>query len=1422
MSLGRLARTTGAALALLVLFPVACAAGVLLHVNTPTGRDLVMRQVNALFASSFRGHLVIRGVGHVGPSGVSGVNVTLDDAEGRRIAAAQGARAEISAPALARSALLDRSHPVQIDVRAASIESAELAIDDTQDGELRLGSAFQPLHPSPPPEAGAPPGRGLQLSLRRVWVKHTVVHEALPGAPAREVIVDDLDAAIDVRPQAIELGLAGARVGVPDLVEDQGLAGTLRGHVVFPSASGESMDVRVDWDGSLGGARQTLFFTMTRDVLVARCDADLPPVDARALWPASGLDSPAHLHLEASGPLAHLDVAARAAAGEASLDLDGHLRVGPHLGGDLTVRGRGIDPRAFVPGAPRARIDLAAWASVAGDATASLAAHLHADVERLQRPPVSVGHATVDARAWGRLDDPRFAIAVDAGDVAAGSSRFDRLVAETDVALTRGLTLLRPRARIETSGLQPSVRAERVELRDGGVTVDGARVEGLGAPLTARVEASPQNISIRAKSDGIDLPSVARLAHLESTLRAGRLALDSDLRLSGARATGRLQVQASGVDLDGGHGLSGRVDLTFGGRTFKGEAHVDAPGVGRLDATAPEIRLDGSGPLRESGWRMASGEVDVDARVDLARLAAMVPADRMPVSDARGTVTVRARAQRDGATDLIPALSVQVTTQGLGFEPRTQLALDMQGHWIHPAAPWRFEGVDIAAEGTLDGGSAAAHLAVDLRDVRGLLAHVDAATLRLPCEELFHDPGRFETRLLGTDARVAIDVPERKLQELPAFLAPRSVTGRARVRVRFTGTARRPTIDVGATLGRAGFAGAKLASPVDLVLSGHYDGRTGTVNVSTSGDRRMLTLDANLQAAAADLIRAGSRAPWKLGARAHLDAFPLQTIGALDDRGIAGQASGDVSLADLHDDARVRADLRVDALSVGSVSYRSAEISLTADGHAVDARARVEPEDGFGEIRAHAAASWGAAVAPTLDPTQPLRLTLASHNLRIAGLAPLVEGTLEELDGRLDASARAELDPRSRTARLDGTLALTRGTVEAEVGGGELHDVTADVKFSPDGTIALEKLTASGARGRLQAVGSARMQGLALRAAHVTLTIPSAIPVTASGVEIGDVDGRIDLTASATPAGTRLAVDVPRLGVKLPEGATGNPESLSDMKNVRVGVHRAGTSEFVLVPLDPPKQTAQKSPGESARGGAAVTARLHDVHVVKGTQLQADLSGNVQTKGSSVTGQIRLSRGGKLQVQGRTFTIDSGTVSFVGDPGNPQVVVKARWRAPDGTAVVASFDGPLKSGKVTLSSEPPMPRDDIVQLLLFGSADGKQAQTPGASTENTAIATAGGEAAQPLNHMLGQLGLGAVTTKIDTSQAANPKPEVEVQIARDVSVQLAVVLGQPLPGVNPDRTLVTLDWRFMTRWSLTTTVGDAGSTIFDLLWEKRY
>jgi hypothetical protein len=130
---------------------------------------------------------------------------------------------------------------------------------------------------------------------------------------------------------------------------------------------------------------------------------------------------------------------------------------------------------------------------------------------------------------------------------------------------------------------------------------------------------------------------------------------------------------------------------------------------------------------------------------------------------------------------------------------------------------------------------------------------------------------------------------------------------------------------------------------------------------------------------------------------------------------------------------------------------------------------------------------------------------------------------------------------------MSGTVSLSRGLIEASAGGGELHDVAASVRFNPDGTIIVDRLSASGLTGRLEGSASARFDGTRFQSARAIILIPkrSAIPVTANGAEMGNVDGRIEVTANASPDGraTTLAVQIPRLHVALPEGTSSDVQS---------------------------------------------------------------------------------------------------------------------------------------------------------------------------------------------------------------------------------------------------------------------------------------
>ena len=286
---------------------------------------------------------------------------------------------------------------------------------------------------------------------------------------------------------------------------------------------------------------------------------------------------------------------------------------------------------------------------------------------------------------------------------------------------------------------------------------------------------------------------------------------------------------------------------------------------------------------------------------------------------------------------------------------------------------------------------------------------------------------------------------------------------------------------------------------------------------------------------------------------------------------------------------------------------------------------------------------------------------------------------------------------------------------------------------------------------------------------------------------------------------------------------------LGEIESVRVGVERNG--EFVPVQLDPDKPETKSANVTPMK----IAVKLgSDVQIVRGSDLDAHIDGSPTiTIGNEarVSGMVRIARG-TIDVQGKPFTIENGTVAFVGDDAsNPQVSLTAWWPAPDGSRVFADFVGPLRTAKLTLRSEPAHTKNEILALILFGASD-EQASTSSAGMSaaqgNTAAGAAGGAATGPVNKALGGVNkvldnfglVGGLVTKIDTS-SSTPRPEVEFQIARDIAVQIALVLGTPPLGSNPDTTLVTLKWRFLRKFQLETMVGDAGTTIMDLVWQHR-
>ena len=401
---------------------------------------------------------------------------------------------------------------------------------------------------------------------------------------------------------------------------------------------------------------------------------------------------------------------------------------------------------------------------------------------------------------------------------------------------------------------------------------------------------------------------------------------------------------------------------------------------------------------------------------------------------------------------------------------------------------------------------------------------------------------------------------------------------------------------------------------------------------------------------------------------------------------------------------------------------------------------------------------------------------------------------------------------------------LEDGVAQVAAVGQRFDRIKARLTLEP-GKAKLEQLSARATSGQLDVTGEARFAGLELTSAegHVRMSKSDKVALSVSGTEVGEMYGAVDvrLTPNPTTHENLLKVDVPNLHVGVTDTGSQDLQDLEPAKGVRVGVHRV-QGGFVTLPLQPLKDS------DPAKNDHPMVVEVHlgSIELERGDMLKAQLGGQLHVvlgDPLTMTGQIDL-KGGKLDVSGKQFEVESGTVTFSGEPANPTIVATARWDSPDEEKhrVYADFTGSAAKGKITLRSEPPLTQDQILSLLLTGSSDGSLGGgSGGGSSAATAVGAVSGSATQGLNKVLSGISNLDVSTRIDTS-TGSARPELVIQISPRVAAQITRALGEPAPGQPPDLTFLTFDFRLLHSWSLDTLIGDRGESGLDVVWRKRY
>jgi translocation and assembly module TamB len=1115
-------------------------------------------------------------------------------------------------------------------------------------------------------------------------------------------------------------------------------------------------------------------------------------------------------------------------------------RIGNTISGSATLdaRGRVGFGRATTVDAT---VDLHATKVVSGEtrvARADLRAKLQGDIANptmaivdvnLQGQGVAAGGMSF-ARTTVQVRGSLHSAEATASLVPTDGPRVD---ADTWLSLDNGVDVRNTHLTVARDDITAVLRVGKVQMSGGKVRVEGVTLEGVGEPLRADVVKTERALEFRAFSAGLDIGKVGRLLR-NRDIGGGKLGLDVDMALRPTTATGQVVVNLTEGNLGRMKNGRAQIESKFSGRRMEASVHAQLGEVGQIDIEHCQFEVEGNAPLGMASLDKAKGRLALDSQIDLGRIKAILPRGSVPFTDMQGVLNLKGDIAR-ASTEEAPEFRLSAATRGLYLSGRGDREDREQVHDIRvdPTPPWSIEGVDLDVVAQVAKESGDTTLQSRVFDRHGTVLSVDVKSNAMPYRQWLKTKTIEAKRLQDVTWAAEIAIPRRDFKKFPAILKTKQMGGSLAASFHFDGSLAKPDLRLLIEANDWVTPAARGMQPLNAKVDAHYQPGQGAVAINVSSREKQLldgTVDMRGFLPGLPAAPNEAKAPIRASTKMRLAEFPLQSLDVLSDLQMKGFVSGELTVDDVHEDARAKVVLALRDLQLGRVRFPRGSANVDFDGRALRAKVRLDQTDGFVEAEAQAGMRWGAETTPTIVKEEPAFAALKANGFRAAALLPFATSVLGQLDGRIHADARIDIVPGG-PPKLKGNVTLERGRVQLARVGEPMHGVKARVTFSPDGVVRLEDFVAQGSTGHINAKGVVRMNGFQLVGARANISIPKndPFPLDIDGQAVGEIDADINIAADVTPdqQTMNVKVDIPRLHAQLPMGSSNKPQELGEAEKIRVGYFRR-PRQFVILPKDAEDlQDDDDAALEEKVTTTKVAIHLGDVEVQRGTMLRIGLTGDPKIElgeETKMSGQIRLTRG-SLEVQGKRFRVERGTVTFVSEPDNPQVMVSAYWDAPDGTRVYADFVGPLKTGAVKLRSEPARPQNEILALIMFGTAEGSSStpyptQQPNGATR--AGVTAGGFATEGLSKGLDELTGLDVSAKIDTSSSANPKPEVEVQIARDISVQVAYVIGTPPPGVNPDRTFFTFDWRFKRNWSMETTFGDQGSSIVDLLWQYRY
>ncbi|MCK0208878.1 translocation/assembly module TamB domain-containing protein [Starkeya koreensis] len=880
---------------------------------------------------------------------------------------------------------------------------------------------------------------------------------------------------------------------------------------------------------------------------------------------------------------------------------------------------------------------------------------------------------------------------------------------------------------------------------------------------TADPQALPAPQAVTVQSVTVELAALearftgqADIAAIDGDLSVRRLDLAAFAPLAGQPLAGTATLEAR---------LSAAADLSRASASVQGSAQGLTTGIARLDALlGPSLRIEGA--LARDGTNAVSVrdlQIDtqglaatVNGRIasDVADLAAKATLDDLARLDPRLGGALEADATFSGTVDDLGVTARLRVPQGVAEgRPLRDLALDVTASDITGSPAGRFTLAGELAGKPARGTGALATQADGTRALSGLDIAIGSVTARgdvaLAADGLANGrlsiaagdladvaallltemSGRLEADVTLTAASgrqdAAIRATAANLDAFGRRLGAATIDGTVRDALGvplLDGTADLRALDLsGLTVETASLRANGSATGTDLTLDAVAQGTTlrgggrleprpdgarlrldrltatrGNLSVATSAPATFTLASGTVSVDRLVLSAGGGSATLSGSAGATLDlsadlrALPLALAGlAGSDPGLSGTLAGTTRIRGTPQAPTGTYDLRIARLSSPDLAASGAgPFDITATGAL---------EGGRASLRA-------GITGPNLQgftvngsvPVGPGELDLALRGaINLAIVNPLLATTGARLTGTANVDATLRGTPAA--PRAGGTVRVTGGRFDDAVNGVALDRIEA-VLTGTDRTVTITSVSARTTNGgTVTGRGSITLDPAAAYPGRIDLDLSNAAMVNSDLMRLV-AEGRIGIEG-AFLNGPRLTgrLVLRALDINVPDRFPGGVQNL----NVR---HVNASGKFNK--LSP----SVNRPATASRSGIALdlvlSAPSNNVFV-RGLGMEAQLGGEVKLSGTTrapmALGGFDLRRG-TFDFGGRRLTFSRGRVTFTGTT-DPELDFLAETTSADITAQLL-VSGPASRPRVSFSSTPTLPQDEVIARLLFGRSAG--------------------------------------------------------------------------------------------------------------------